>query len=137
MFNVVALHRQPVITNSHDLPGQEGSVSVGSHQLCMHFLDQAIGFLCTYTSQEGGIMRPFVQDLSAQEESEGHSSDVLLLILGRLRWVLSVLYKMLDIVIPRLVVYLCLDIHAFLHAHTVCWDVYSFDPQWSHIIPFG
>ena len=65
MFNVVALHRQPVITSSHDLPGQEGSVGVGSHQLCMHLLDQAIGFLCTYTSQEGGIMRPFVQDLSA------------------------------------------------------------------------
>jgi hypothetical protein len=82
-------------------------------------------------------MSPFVQNLFAQEELEGHSSDVLLLILGCLRWVLSALYKALDIVIPRPVAYLCFDIHAFFHAHIVCWNVSSFDPQWSHIIPLS
>ena len=137
MSNAVTLHHQPVITSSHDLPSQERSIGVGSHQSCVHLLDQMIGFLCIYTSQEGGIMSPFVQDLSAQEELEGHSPDVLLLILDRLRWVLFALYKALDIVIPRSVVYLCFNIHAFFHAHTVCWNVLSFDLQWSHIVPLS
>ena len=50
-------------------------------------------------------MSPFVQNLFAQEELEGHPSDVLLLIFGRPWWILSVLDEALDIVIPRLVVY--------------------------------
>ena len=133
--DAVPLHCQPVITSSHDLPGQEGSIGVGSHQSCMHFLDQAIGFLRIYTSQEGGVVSPLVQNLSAQEELEGHCSDVFLLIFGRLRWVLSILYEALDIVIPRLVIYLYFDIHAFFHAHIICWDVSRLDPQWLHIIP--
>ena len=86
----------------------------------MHLLDQAIGFLYIYTSQEGGVVSLFVQDLSAQEELKGHSSDVLLFILSRLRWVLPALYKALDIVIPRPVVYLYFNIHALFHTHTVC-----------------
>ena len=58
--DAVLLHCQPVIASSHDLPGQAGSVGVGSHQPCMHLLDQAVGFLRIYTSQEGGIVSPFV-----------------------------------------------------------------------------
>ena len=81
-------------------------------------------------------MSPFVQNLSAQEELESHPSDVLLLIFSRPWWILSVLDEALDIIIPRLVVYLCLNVHALFHAHTVCWNVSSLDPQWSHIIPF-
>ena len=81
-------------------------------------------------------MSLLVQNLSAQEELKSHSSDVLLLIFGCLRWILSVLDEALDIVIPRLVVYLCFDIHALFHAHTVCRDISSLDPQWSYIIPF-
>ena len=81
-------------------------------------------------------MSSFVQNLSAQEELESHPSDVLLLVFGSPWWILSVLDEALDIVIPRLVVYLCLDIHTFLHAHTVCRDISSLDSQWSHIIPF-
>ena len=72
-------------------------------------------------------MSSLVQNLSGQEELESHPSDALLLIYGRPWWILSVLYEALDIVIPRLVVYLCLDIHTFLHAHTVCWDISSLD----------
>ena len=135
MSDAVPLHYQPVITSSHDLSGQERSIGVGSHQPCMHFLDQAIGFLRIYTSQEGGVVSPLVQNLSTQEELEGHSSDVLLFIFGCLRWVLSALCEALDIVIPRLVIYLCFDIHTFFHAYTLCWDVSSLNPQWSHIIP--
>ena len=81
-------------------------------------------------------MSLFVQNLSAQEELEGHPSNVLFLIFGRPWWILSVLDETLDIVIPRLVVYLCFDIHALSHAHTVCRNISSLDPQWSHIIPF-
>ena len=72
-------------------------------------------------------MSPFVQNLSAQEELESHPSDVLLLIFGRPWWILSVSDEALDIVIPRLVVYLCFDIHALFHAHIVCRDISSLD----------
>ena len=135
MSDAVPLHCQPVIASFHNFSGQEGSISMGPHQLRMHFLNQSIGFLCVYTSQEGGVMSPFVQHLSTQEELKSHPPDVLLLIFGCPWWVLSVLYKALDIVIPRLVVYLCLDIHALFHAHTVRWNVSSLYSQRSHIIP--
>ena len=80
-------------------------------------------------------MSPLVQNLSAQEELKSHPSDVLLSFSVACGGY-SVLDEALDIVIPRLVVYLCFDIHALLHAHTVCQDILSLDPQWSHVIPF-
>jgi hypothetical protein len=136
MSDTVPFHCQPIIASSHNLSSQEGSVGMGSHQSCVHLLNQSIGFLRIYTSQESGVMSPLIQNLSAQEELESHSSDVLLLIFGRPRWILPVLDEALNIVIPRLVVYLHLDIHAFFYAHAVCRDISSLDPQWSHIIPF-
>uniref|UniRef100_A0A2N9IMB9 Uncharacterized protein n=1 Tax=Fagus sylvatica TaxID=28930 RepID=A0A2N9IMB9_FAGSY len=96
-----------------------------------------ISFFSVYTSQESGIMSSLVQNLSAHCQPI-QSSDVLLLIFGRSRdGYSSVLDEALDIVIPRLIVYLCFDVHAFFYAHTMYRDVsLVWDPDFLLILPF-
>ncbi|GMY18747.1 protein transport protein Sec24-like At4g32640 [Fagus crenata] len=85
MSDTVPVHCQPIIASSHNLPSQEGSIGMGSHQSRVHLLNQSIGFLCIYTSQESGVMSSFVQNLPAQKELESHPSDILLLIFASWR----------------------------------------------------
>ena len=95
----------------------------------MHLFQQVISLRGIYTSKQGRIVVPFVQDFSTQEKLAGHTPKKLLFIVRCTEWVFTVLDISLDIMVPWLSVSFDFDNHTFFDVHAMGWDTTNFYVQ--------
>ena len=102
----------------------------------MHLFHQIISLRGIYTSEQGRIVVPFVQDFSTHKKLAGHVVDKLLFTIYCTGQVFTVHDISLDIMIPWLSVVFDFDTHAFFDGNAIGWNAMDFYAQMSHIISF-
>ena len=85
----------------------------------MHLFHQMISLGGSYTSKQGRIMVPFVQDFSIQEKLASHALNKLLFTVCCNGQVFAALDISLDIMVSWLSVNFDFDIHAFFDVHAI------------------